>query len=444
MKIFASRTQAGSTPRVLRTLLLFTFIGGTAACDLNLENPNDPTEQQVLGDADGILALAVGLQGQYASSVLEYARAPALVTDQWGTAARSLLADRSLFLGQDVLPDYGVVTGPYISTFRIVRTANLLLDRAPVVGSNPGVRVGGVALAKLFKAMALGNAALQYERLPVDVDLAGATPLPREAVIDTVISLLESARADLATVTDAELGVNFRTRVLGSGIDLRNTTNAMLARYYLFAGQYQRAVEAADRVNLSSLSVFTYPDPNVNPIFNYSLGGATYVAALQSFVREAEPGDRRPAFWVDTTSPAIRGNPTDTLLLPFDAYAERNDPIPLYLPDEMRLIKAEAFTRLRRFEEARAMINAVRTQTTSSVSGGIEPVAGLPALPAEALDSEAELFRQIAYERQYELYWVGTRWADLRRLAPFVTTEPSIQFLPFPLRECQINPNSGC
>lgn len=434
------RTRNGAPMRLLGLALLLPLLG-TAACDLDLENPNDPTEQEVLGDPNGILALAVGLQGQYASSVLDYARAPALVTDQWGTAARSLLADRSLFLGSDVLPDYGVVTDPYVDTYRIARTAKLLLERAPVEGSNRGVQVGGVALAKLFRAMALGNAALQFERLPVDAEFTGATPQPREAVLDTVIGLLESARADLATVSDTELGVTFNSRVLASGIDLRNTVDAMLARYYLFTGRYAQAIEAADRVDLSVVSLLTYPNPNVNPVFGYSFGGAVYVGALQSFVTEAEPGDRRVAFWVDTTAAAVKGNPADTLLLPFKAFAGRNDPVPLYLPDEVRLVKAEAYARQGDLAQARTLINEVRTQTAGSAT---EPVAGLDALPPEALDTPEEVFAQIAYERQYELYWVGTRWADLRRLDPFVATEPSIQFLPFPLRECQINPNSGC
>jgi hypothetical protein len=424
----------------LGAALLATALGA-AGCNLDLENPNDPTEQEVITDANGILALAVGLQGQYAASVIDYARAPALVTDQWGPAARALLADQSLFTGVDVLPDYGVVTDPYVATYRIARTANLLIEQAPQVGSNRGVKVGAVALAKLFKAMALGNAALQFERLPANAVFEGAAPLPRDVALDTVIALLESARSDLATVTDAELGVTFNSRVLGSGINLRSTTNAMLARYYLFDGQYQQAIDAANRVDLTKLSVLTYPNPNVNPIFTYSFGDAVYVGALKSFVDQAEPGDRRPAFWVDVTATPVPARITNARLLPFRAFAERNDPIPLYLPDEMRLIKAEAFTRLGQFEQARAQINAVRTQTTGSA---LEPVAGLPALPVEALDTEAELFRQIAYERQYELYWVGTRWSDLRRLDPFVSTEPSIQFLPFPLRECQVNPNSGC
>lgn len=421
---------------------------GAAGCDLDLQNPNDPTEQEVVVDPDGIVAVAVGLQSQYATSVLEYTRAPALVTDQWGTAARSLLADRSLFLGEDVLPDYGVVTAPYATTYRIARTANLLIDRAPRVDVSRPVQVGTVALAKLIKAMALGNAALQFERLPIDADLEGGQPQPRAVVLQEVIDLLESARTDLGTVTDAELAASFNARVLGGGINLRNTVDAMLARYFLILAAerndpalYRRAIEAAGRVSRTAVSVLPFPNPNVNEIYSYSLAGAQYVAALRSFVTEAEPGDQRPAFWVDVTATPIRGNPTDTLLLPFRAFADRNDPIPVYLPDEMLLIRAEAHTQLGEFEQARALINEVRTQTGGTAT---DPAAGLPALSAEALDTREELLRQIAYERQYELYWVGTRWSDLRRLDAFVDEEPSIQFLPFPLRECQINPNANC
>jgi tetratricopeptide (TPR) repeat protein len=441
MKSFFSYTPASNLMRSLFGALAFSAVAFTAGCDLDLQNPNDPTEQEVVTDAGGILAVAVGLQAQYSSSMLVYARAPSLVTDQWGTAARSLLADRSLLFGVDVLPDYGVVSGPFVSTYRIARSANILIDNAPQVGANRGVQVGAVALAKLLKGMALGNAALQYERLPLDSDVAGGSPQPRDAALAEVLRLLESARADLQGVTDAELGITFRSRGLDPGLDLRNTTDAMLARYYLFTGQYQQAITAADRVDLTTLSRFTFGNPSVNPVYSYSLGGAVYVAALKSFVDNAAPGDERPAFWVDVSADPIVGNPTDTLLLPFAAFAGRNDPIPVYMPDEMKLIKAEAHTRLGNFEQARSQINEVRTQSSSPVE---EPVANLPALPASALDSEAELLSQIAYERQYELYWVGTRWADLRRLAPFAAAQPSISFLPFPSTECQVNPNANC
>lgn len=37
------------------------------ACDLDLTNPNSPTEEQVVSNIDGVVALAVGMQGQFCS-----------------------------------------------------------------------------------------------------------------------------------------------------------------------------------------------------------------------------------------------------------------------------------------------------------------------------------------------------------------------------------------
>jgi hypothetical protein len=116
--------------------------------------------------------------------------------------------------------------------------------------------------------------------------------------------------------------------------------------------------------------------------------------------------------------------------------------ITVYLPDEMRLIKAEAFTNLGTLDSAAFYVNAVRTQASSSLD---EPVADLPALdPATDLDTAAELLAQIAYERRYELYMQGLRWEDTRRLGESVTTTPVFSFLPTPQQECNANPNAGC
>ncbi len=107
----------------------------------------------------------------------------------------------------------------------------------------------------------------------------------------------------------------------------------------------------------------------------------------------------------------------------------------------MKLIKAEAYTRLGQFNLAEPLVNEVRTQTSSQVD---EPIAGLAALPPTALDSEGELLAQIAYERRYELYMQGLRWEDTRRFGTALTTDPTFDFLPLPQQECQTNPGAGC
>ena len=404
------------------------------ACDLDLTNPNAPSEEQVVTTSEGVITLAVGLQSQYADNVNAFVRAPALVTDEWGTRPIALAADVSLVTGT-VDPSFGVVSEQFTAAYRIARTANILQQSAPNVGLGKGLQTGIVSLSKLFKAMALGNLVQQYERLPADADPA-ALPLPRAEVLDTVITLLESARADLATVTDAELS-GFNSRVLGTGFSLRNTVDAMLARYYLMDGRYQQAADAAGRVNRGVLSVLPYPNPGINPIYNYSVV-SRYTGTRRSFFTEAEPADQRPNFWANRAA-GVAGVPDS--VFDFRQYGGRNDPFPVYLPDEMRLIQAEAFAQLGQLAAARDLVNAVRT-SPASVPG--DPVAGLAVLPAEALDTKEEILAQVLYERRYELYAQGLRWEDLRRLAAYTAKRPSIAFLPYPQGECDRNPARPC
>lgn len=428
-----------------RIWILFVAALGLAGCELNLTNPNSPPEQLVLNTADGIVALAVGMQGQFAGTsvgtgmVLNAVRAPSLVTDEWGTTSRALAADRSLQTGVGVDAAFGVVSGPYTTGFRVIRSAEELLRSAPTVDMGPATRTGIIALAKTFKAMTLGILIQQYEQVPV-TSAQGANPLqPRAVVLDTVLDLLESARADLATVTPAQLA-DFRTRVTGTSYDLLEVVNAMLARYYLIAGRYQSAIEAADRVSLTRLNTFTYPDPVRNPVWGYAYS-LIYVAGRNTFVTQAEPGDRRPEFWLRTDQATFNGSPVIPLRN-LRQFQDRNEQYPIFLPDEMRLIKAEAYARLGDLAQARIFINQVRTQQSSPLN---EPVAGLPALPESELDTLDEVLRRIAYERRYELFMQGLRWEDLRRFGPEIAgATPTVQFLPLPQDECLYNPGAGC
>ena len=139
--------------RLTSGLVALTLLAG---CDmgLNLKNPNSPTEQTALTNVDGIVATSLGMQEQFATSVLTFVRAPALVTDEWGTASKALAADISLFAGQGLDPSYGVVSEPYYNTYRVVRTADAIIAAAPgYPGLRPGV-VGGLwAHAERLKAL---------------------------------------------------------------------------------------------------------------------------------------------------------------------------------------------------------------------------------------------------------------------------------------------------
>lgn len=443
-----------------RALALAALAGATAGCSLDLVNPNGPREEEVLTDAELILTTTAGLQAQYADNILVFVRAPELVTDQWSTRPSALAADVSLVRGTPD-PTFGVVADPFAAAYRISRTADLLRRNSPNVAGLSRAQLTGIsALSRLIEAMAIGHLTTQYDRMPVRYDSIGAVPLPREQVRDTILAWLEQARAEVNTLTAAELSA-FRARVLDSsagantGINLPNTINAMLARYYLFDGQYQNAITAAQRVPLTgtgSLSLLQYPNTQINPLHQYmSLGQLRYVGTRKEFFTEADSADRRDEFWADrvpSTANSTTGTPDSAFS--FRAYGgARNDAYPVYLPDEMKLIQAEAYARLGNLPEAARLINEVRTQgrnlaTGACTTSATEPTGCNPPYTAEQLDTEAEVFRAILYERRYELYNQGLRWEDLRRLAAYTTDRPSIQFLPFPQSECDRNPNSGC
>jgi len=190
-------------------------------------------------------------------------------------------------------------------------------------------------------------------------------------------------------------------------------------------------------VSPTATSVLAYPTPTRNPVENLAFQ-LNYVAGLNSFVTQAETGDRRPAYWLNTTIPGPAGNPVDTTLRFLRKYSTPNEAFPLFLPDEMKLIKAEAYARTNRLPEALALVNEVRTQTTSTLD---EPVAGLPPV---VLLTQAEILAEIARQRRYELYEQGLRWEDTRRFGTALTTTPTLPFLPIPQQECDTNPADPC
>ena len=435
--------RRGSWYRARAAAAAITLVGGLAACDLDLDNPNSPTEEQLSGSLNGVVAAAVGMQSLYAQTIDDYMTTNSLITDEWGTQSVALVSYVALLTGpeEEIDPSFGVVSTPWSRSYLTIKAANAVIEAAQGPSVEGGMRAGISAMAKLFKAMSLSFLTQQYEEVAIQVSASGSTLKPRAEVMDTILALLESGRGDLEGVTEGDLA-GFRARVEPSVFNTRNTINAMLARHYLMDGQYDEAIAAADRVPANSISSLAYPAPTRNPIENlaFQLNGG-YVGGLESWVLAAEAGDRRVAYWLDTAAAQPTTNPVDTAVFDLEKYSSPTEPFPVYLPDEMKLIKAEAYARTNRIPQARALVNEVRTQTTASVD---EPVAGLPALPDAALDTEAELLAEIARQRRYELYEQGLRWEDTRRFGTALTTVPTIDYLPIPQQECNANPLPIC
>jgi starch-binding outer membrane protein, SusD/RagB family len=281
-----------------------------AACDMDLTDPNNPNQNDIVTSLSGLRELTVGLQATWGNVLVDPVYITGLVTDEIGAIVPAFESYRQVDAGAEVENNLGPSTETWGGMFRVVAVANELLEYAPQVAMEPEMRSGMVALAHLYKGMALGALLQTYERIPLDVGLHNVSPefASREAGLAAVLAELEAARAQYqATTPSAAFNA-----LLTPGFNLPNTIDAMIARYSMIAGDYARAEAAAQRVDLNILSEHRFAATDQNPIRNmfYGSGNAYALRAKQHFRLTAQPGDQRVGYWV--TAAAIAGE-TGTL-----------------------------------------------------------------------------------------------------------------------------------
>jgi starch-binding outer membrane protein, SusD/RagB family len=406
---------------------------GTSACDLDLQDPNIPTEDEVISSPTTLAQVVVGLQAEYAGSLASPITTTGMVTNELGAGAATFDSYRVVDTGSDVVTnDFGFATGTWSGQYRVIRIADVVINSSTNVGFGPGTVSGINAMGKLFKAMAFGNLIQVYEQIPLDVSPTTRSPqfATRAAVLDEIIRLLEEAEAHLEqTPASAE----FTAQMVAPGFDLMNTIRAMLARYNLIAGDLPAADAAAASVDPNVFSEFRFSATDANPVWNLAVNGgnSTSMRPKDIWREQAEAGDQRVDYWVEEAAIVGFAAPLDE----FNRYSERSHSIPAYLPDEMTLIRAEVAARENRlFPDALGYVNEVRTQCTSALP---EPVACLPALTAVDVPTQAAMLAEILEQRRYELYLQHLRWSDLRRFGQPVKYE----WMPVSLAECDRNTN---
>lgn len=405
------------------------LLGALTACDLDLNDPNNPTEDAAIGTRSGIAQIAVGLQALYGNVISQPVYVVGLVTDEIGAGGATFDSYQRTDRGEQITGDDGPSSGPWATSYDVIRAADVLIENTENVGFGPGMTSSILALAKLYKGMAFGTLYQIYERAPIDVGPNIEDPefATREQLGAEVIRLLEEARQHVATNPPP---AEFDRDVLMDGFDLENTIDAMLARYYLMTENYDAALAAAQRVDLGVMSAYPYSSSDVNPLWNlwYNSGNAYQMRAEEAFRNDAEAGDERIDYW--TTEEDIEGasGPLDDV----SRYQSSTASFPFYLPDEMRLIMAEVHARQNNLVAALLLVNEVRTQCESALD---EPVACLPALTLLDVPTQEAMLDEILRQRRYELYLQAVRWSDLRRFDEPVKYE----FMPVPATECDRN-----
>jgi tetratricopeptide (TPR) repeat protein len=416
------------------------------ACNEEYLNPSTATREQAVGSADGLIALCNGLQHRYSTggalSVL-YSRAAAggLTTGELTVLNVGNIEEFNLSQGAgNVTNTNSVVRNLWTNNHLIKSNADLILANTGVVAV-PGTKSGIIAYASIFRALALGNLGEFFEQAPIETK-ANAVFVPRQQLFQAAVAQLEAAAAQIASVPVS--AVFTEKIVLGPplvpslpasrpGIDIPNTIQALIARYSLYLGDYDKAIAAAGAVDLSKRSVFIFDDNTRNPLFETAFSNANVFAPFNAQLGLS--GDLAPATDDKRLAFFIRSNPLPTQNLGTGFYTAANATIPVYVPGEMLLIRAEAYARKGELPNAITELNKVLTKKP------VDDPFGLGAdLPAYSGPETAEaVLLEILRNRNIELALQGFRLEDSRRFSrpgPGATgAERNRNFLPYPRTE---------
>ncbi len=423
----------------LLTPALIAFAG----CQKEFVNPNAADGGEVIKNAEGLTALIVGLKKEFSvgatSALYNAVSANGLSTKELyviNTGNGELAALES---GKGNVGGNNAFLNNIWSSCNIVKTnAQLLIDNYENVretGTTEMVRVYG----HVFKAMAIGTMAQFWESVPTEVVgadefLNGKRPAfkSRNDALQEAVDLLNAA----APIAESTPPSTFFNTKVGTDINIKNTVYALLARYNLMLGKYADALAAAEKVDLASKSVFKFDAVSPNPVFRTSLVNNNTYNGLPNFGLPAalvpDGDDARVAFYLGANTAPVKVQ---------GFFKSDTDPIPLYLPGEMTLIKAECYARMNMLPEAVAALDAVRTKTADAFN----VTAKSTAFAGDPTDKDAVLL-DIYRHRCIELYMSGQKLEDCRRFGRPGPNDPdserSRNFYPYPTVERDNNPNT--
>ncbi len=428
--------------KYLLHLLCVSTLLLVSACQKEFLNPNAADGSQVIKTAEGLTALVVGIKKEFSvgatSALYNAISSNGLTTKELyviNTGNGELTALESG--GGTVGGNNAFINNIWASCHKVKANAQLLIDNADNVretGTNEMIKAYGY----VFKALAIGTLANFWEQIPTEVVpvnefLAGRRPTfkPRIDALREAIDLLNAAQVLVESTAPSA----FFNNKVGTDIDIKNLVYALQARYNLMAGEYSAALDAANRVDLSKRSVFRFDAISQNPVFRTSLVNNNTYNGVVNFglpdILQPDPADGRIPFYLGNNTAPVRVQ---------GFFKNDADPIPLYLPGEITLIKAECLARLDRVSEAIAELDKVLTKTADpfGVTAKLSAYSGPTDKDAVLL----EIYRQ----RCIELYMSGLKLEDSRRFGRPGPGQPGAErnrnFYPYPTVERDNNPNT--
>ncbi len=406
------------------------FFAGMAlvSCETDFTNPGASTEGDVITSPDGLELLTLGLHRRWSvgrQSPIYTTIATGFSTFEYRLINPGNQSENGLSLGgNDVDGSNAIVSNIWEQALITRKEAQTVLNNLDIV-TDPGLQGGIRAYASIFAGLANGTLATYFDQVPL-ISEENAQFSSRQDALNTAIDDLNVA------ISAIDANPSYQQ----FGIDAKNTALALKARYHNMLGNHAEALSAAGSVDLSSTSAFVYDAVNTNPVaFVSILTNNVYqpvdlTLGLPSGL-EPDLNDARLPFYFQDIMP-------DNFDFRAAAFFDDNeDAIPVYLPGEMILIKAEAYARQNDLTNAVAELDRILTKMPADDAFGIG--ANLPAY-AGAMD-QASILDAIYANRAMEMMMSGLRLEDNRRFAR-PASERNRTFYPYPNSERDNNPNT--
>jgi hypothetical protein len=428
-----------------KLFILVILFSTLAACNiLDVEPQNSIPADAAFKDKEGIKK---GILGAYTPfQYLSYYGRNYLIFSDLGAdnldqPVDGTSVDYRQIDNNNILPENGGIEGIWGSAYEGINIANNVLSKVPGM-SDMTLEEKNAALAELYFIRALNHFNLLncFGAIPVKITPTAGTAgvdAPREpvnVVYDQIIDDLLFAELHLNASTSVKVRAS------------KYAATALLARVYLYKGDYALAIDKATAViddggyqlldgysdiftdgSAESIFEIDFTELSRNRIAEYNfpktLNGRREVEPSPGIVNGYEIDDLRYE-----ASLAFAG--ALPYAIKYDDLAKGADNVIVLRLAEMYLIRAEAEARLE--------------GNVNDIQDDINEIRSRADLPETTTTSYVDLLLEVEQERRVEFAFEGHRWFDLVRtgrattLLPNVTNNNKTRF-PIPLSEIQTN-----
>ncbi len=435
---------------IIKLIPVLLLILAMSSCKTEFDNHNAASEEAVYSTPEAYPGIVLGLTHHFTqNAVYEIVRGPGVVAREIAST-NTYLTERELETG-DIPNENSSLSAlwRYLHYERGV-AEKILANIDDVVFPDDVQKAGIKGYAKFFEGMTTAYLGFYWEQATIQNNPDNQAEFrPRADVLNAALDDLDTA---LGIFNGTAGSADYINGLVSDEFSIIDIIHVFRARILMELGDYQNAVAAANNVDLTKRSVWTYEGTTSgrNPVYmnQYDPGANERWKAVENMGVTPEAGDQRLSFYVGapTAISSIECGFNTYFITGFWDATDEN--IPVYLPDEVKLIKAEAYAHMGGANLAQAviLIDEVRQDNADlfGVNAGLGPWTGNPADQQAVLD-------EVFYNYAMELYLSGMRWLAHRRIYPghLNGVTPPVDcakmrtrnYYPYPYTEISNNPN---